>query len=98
MGGGLAGWKAVTQMFCGAETQNTVAVWMPAFSLSVLWHGEAFQGLGVQGAKVSAFPGFTSAKRGSNISAKSLIHGAHAVCICVPVAIFLINNKFCLKH
>jgi hypothetical protein len=30
---------------------------------------------------------FTSAKGVSSISARSLIHGAHAVCICVPVAI-----------
>jgi hypothetical protein len=30
---------------------------------------------------------FTSAKSVSSISARSLIHGAHAVCVCVPVAI-----------
>jgi hypothetical protein len=39
-----------------------------------------------------------SAKCVSNISARSLIHRAHAVCICVPVAIldphqFLINGS-----
>jgi hypothetical protein len=30
--------------------------WQPACSLSVLWHGEAFHGLGFQGAKVSTLP------------------------------------------
>jgi hypothetical protein len=30
---------------------------------------------------------FTSTKHGSSISARSLIHRAHAVCICVPAAI-----------
>jgi hypothetical protein len=35
---------------------------------------------------------FTSAKCVSIISAKSLVHGAHAVCGCVPVAILEPNN------
>jgi hypothetical protein len=30
---------------------------------------------------------FTSAKHGSSISARSLIHRAHAVCVCVPIVI-----------
>jgi hypothetical protein len=30
--------------------------WWPACSFSVLWGGEAFHGLGVQGAEVSALP------------------------------------------
>jgi hypothetical protein len=34
--------------------------WRPTCSLSVLWHGEACHGLGVQGAKVSTVPGVSS--------------------------------------
>jgi hypothetical protein len=30
--------------------------WQPTCSFSVLWHGEAFHGLGVQGAEVPGLP------------------------------------------
>jgi hypothetical protein len=33
-----------------------VWVWLPTCSLSVLWHGEAFHRLGVQGSQLSALP------------------------------------------
>jgi hypothetical protein len=40
-------WPEMAAVECG---------WQPACSLSVLWLGEAFHGLGVQGAKVSTLP------------------------------------------
>jgi hypothetical protein len=54
--------------------------WWPAFSFSILWNEESFHRLGVQGAKALG----TCV---SSVSARSLIHGAHAVCVCVPVTI-----------
>jgi hypothetical protein len=37
---------------------------------------------------------FTSAKHVSSVTAKSLIHGAHAICGCVPVAILDLSLTF----
>jgi hypothetical protein len=40
---------------------------------------------------------FTSAKHVSRISARSLIHGAHTVCLCAPVAIWDLLVSFLLN-
>jgi hypothetical protein len=45
----------------GRQWPGRMAGWLPAgrqpaCSFIVLWHGEAFHGLGVQGAEISAFP------------------------------------------
>jgi hypothetical protein len=61
--------------------------WWPTCSFSVLWCGEAFHGLGVWGAKVLALLVLYLRQVVYSISARSLIHGTHALCICVPVAI-----------
>jgi hypothetical protein len=56
--------------------------------LSVMWHGEALYGLGVQGVKVLILLGaFFFAKSGSTISARFLTYGAHSVCFSTAVAI-----------
>jgi hypothetical protein len=61
--------------------------WWPTGSFTISWCGEAFHRVGVQGAILSALSCFPSVKCVSRISASSRIPGAHAVCICVPVAI-----------
>jgi hypothetical protein len=40
----------------------------PACSFIVLWHGEDFHGLGVQGVEVSAVPGALPQPRVSHVS------------------------------
>jgi hypothetical protein len=40
---------------------------------------------------------FTSAKHCSSVSARSLIYGAHTVCVCVPVTILDSSQLFSLK-
>jgi hypothetical protein len=53
LGGGLSGqWGRLV----GSWPSGLVGGWQPPFSFNVLWHGEAFHGLGAQDAKVSALP------------------------------------------
>jgi hypothetical protein len=53
LGSHLFGLLKVSQ----ARLEQAIWGWQPTCSLSVLWHGETFHGLGVQSAKVSALPG-----------------------------------------
>jgi hypothetical protein len=47
---GAGGWQASGWL-------EVVWGWQPTCSFSILWCGEAFHGVGDQGAKVSALPG-----------------------------------------
>jgi hypothetical protein len=51
--------QACLELVAGSWWLALVAAWgwQPACFLSVLWHGEDFHRLGVQGAKVSTLPG-----------------------------------------
>jgi hypothetical protein len=82
--------QPVEQRLCGPMGQGLTCSAGCSFNLS--WHGEAFHELGVQSADFSAFPGaLLSAKCVSSVSAKFLVHGAHAVCGCVPVAMLALS-------
>jgi hypothetical protein len=73
----------------GGSKVYGAGAWQAGCSFSKLWRGEDFHELEFQNAEVSAQVNlcFTSAKCVCRISARSLIHGAHTVCSCVPVAI-----------
>jgi hypothetical protein len=84
-GGGQAGQQPHGPL--GGRQVAVVLGWWLACSHIVLWCGEAFHRIGVQAANFNSPSCFTSAKCVYSVSAISLIHGVHAACVCVSVAI-----------
>jgi hypothetical protein len=52
----------------GRQVGGSGVGWRPACSFNISWHGEAFHGLGFQGAKVSVLPGASPPPRMSPAS------------------------------
>jgi hypothetical protein len=65
-----------------------LVAWEPSCFLSVIWHGEALYRLGIQGVRVLLLLGVFPARCVSSISARFLIHRAHAVCF-LPLVVIL---------
>jgi hypothetical protein len=82
--------QPVDQWLC--RSMGRGLVYSTGCSFSKSWCRETFHNLGVQSADVSALWCFTSAKHVSSVSANSLVHGAHAICSCVPVVILDLSS------
>jgi hypothetical protein len=94
---GPEGWGARWSGIVALRTYG-VGTWWASCSFSRLCHGEAFHDLGVQSAEVSALPGALPQPSVSSISARPLIHRAHAVCGCVAGIILDPLNRYFEKY